>query len=318
MLVQTEDLSVFYGKSLALENINLSINSKSTGLLGPNGAGKSTLIKTLLGFLIPSSGSVKILGSSIRDNSIKVRHQIGYMPENDCHIPDMTGLDFVSYMGELTGMPKDDATQRAHGVLQYVNLGEARYRKVDTYSIGMKQRVKLAQALTHDPMVLLLDEPTNGMDPTGRQEILELIRDISTHKNIDIIFSSHILDDVEYVCEDVIALDQGKVVLAGNMKQLKSEHRPSYELKIKGNQEAYVHALRKNDCEVDIRSSVEIRVTSQNSMPINNNLFFQLAIETGIQIRHLGLVEQSLEDIFMTAVEYNEPSSFPTQVRIQD
>ena len=312
MLVQTEDLSVFYGKSLALDNINLSINSKSTGLLGPNGAGKSTLIKTLLGFLIPSSGSVKILGSSIRDNSIKVRHQIGYMPENDCHIPDMTGLDFVSYMGELAGMPKDDAIQRAHEVLQYVNLGEARYRKVDTYSIGMKQRVKLAQALTHDPMVLLLDEPTNGMDPTGRQEILELIRDISTHKNIDIIFSSHILDDVEYVCEDVIALNQGKVVLAGNMKQLKSEHRPSYELKIKGNQEAYIHALRKNDCEVDIRSSVEIRVTSQNSMSINNNLFFQLAIETGIQIRHLGLVEQSLEDIFMTAVEYSEPSSFPT------
>ena len=318
MLVQTEDLSVFYGKSLALENINLSINSKSTGLLGPNGAGKSTLIKTLLGFLIPSSGSVQILGSSIRDNSIKVRHQIGYMPENDCHIPDMTGLDFVSYMGELAGMPKDDAIQRAHEVLQYVNLGEARYRKVDTYSIGMKQRVKLAQALTHDPMVLLLDEPTNGMDPTGRQEILELIRDISTHKNIDIIFSSHILDDVEYVCEDVIALDQGKVVLAGNMKQLKSEHRPSYELKIKGNQEAYIHALRKNDCEVDIRSSVEIRVTSQNSMSINNNLFFQLAIETGIQIRHLGLVEQSLEDIFMTAVQYSEPSSFPTRVRTPD
>ena len=312
MLVQTEDLSVFYGKSLALDNINLSINSKSTGLLGPNGAGKSTLIKTLLGFLIPSSGSVKIFGSSVRDNPIKARHQIGYMPENDCHIPDMTGLDFVSYMGELTGMPKDDATQRAHEVLQYVNLGEARYRKVDTYSIGMKQRVKLAQALTHDPMVLLLDEPTNGMDPTGRQEILELIRDISTHKNIDIIFSSHILDDVEYVCEYVIALDQGKVVLAGNMKQLKSEHRPSYELKIKGNLEAYIHALRKNDCEVDIRSSVEIRVTSQNSMSINNNLFFQLAIETGIQIRHLGLVEQSLEDIFMTAVEYSEPSSFPT------
>ena len=280
--------------------------------MGPNGAGKSTLIKTLLGFLIPSSGSVKIFGSSVRDNPIKARHQIGYMPENDCHIPDMTGLDFVSYMGELTGMPKDDATQRAHEVLQYVNLGEARYRKVDTYSIGMKQRVKLAQALTHDPMVLLLDEPTNGMDPTGRQEILELIRDISTHKNIDIIFSSHILDDVEYVCEDVIALNQGKVVLAGNMKQLKSEHRPSYELKIKGNQEAYIHALRKNDCEVDIRSSVEIRVTSQNSMSINNNLFFQLAIETGIQIRHLGLVEQSLEDIFMTAVEYSEPSSFPT------
>ena len=312
MLVETEDVSVFYGKSLALDNINLCINSKSTGLLGPNGAGKSTLIKTLLGFLIPSSGSVKIFGSSVRDNPIKARHQIGYMPENDCHIPDMTGLDFVSYMGELTGMPKDDATQRAHEVLQYVNLGEARYRKVDTYSIGMKQRVKLAQALTHDPMVLLLDEPTNGMDPTGRQEILELIRDISTHKNIDIIFSSHILDDVEYVCEDVIALNQGKVVLAGNMKQLKSEHRPSYELKIKGNQEAYIHALRKNDCEVDIRSSVEIRVTSQNSMSINNNLFFQLAIETGIQIRHLGLVEQSLEDIFMTAVEYSEPSSFPT------
>ena len=312
-MIEVENLTRYYGTRRAINNISFQIEKgEVVGFLGPNGAGKSTLIKTLLGFLIPSSGSVKIFGSSVRDNPIKARHQIGYMPENDCHIPDMTGLDFVSYMGELTGMPKDDATQRAHEVLQYVNLGEARYRKVDTYSIGMKQRVKLAQALTHDPMVLLLDEPTNGMDPTGRQEILELIRDISTHKNIDIIFSSHILDDVEYVCEDVIALNQGKVVLAGNMKQLKSEHRPSYELKIKGNQEAYIHALRKNDCEVDIRSSVEIRVTSQNSMSINNNLFFQLAIETGIQIRHLGLVEQSLEDIFMTAVEYSEPSSFPT------
>ena len=311
MLVQIEGLSVFYSESRALNDVNLSIDSKSTGLLGPNGAGKSTLIKTILGFLVPSSGSVRIFGSSVHDNPIKIRQQIGYMPENDCYIPDITGLDFVSYMGELAGMPKDDAIQRAHEVLQYVNLGEARYRKIEAYSIGMKQRAKLAQALIHDPIVLLLDEPTNGMDPAGRQEMLELIREISTYKKIDVILSSHILDDVEYVCEDVIALDQGKVALEGNMKQLKSEHRFSYELRIKGDQKAYILALKENDCEVDIRSSVEIRVTAQDSTPINKNLFFQLAIETDVQIRHLGLVERSLEDIFISAIEQNQPSSYP-------
>lgn len=302
MLVQIENLSVFYGKSRALNNINLSIDSKSTGLLGPNGAGKSTLIKTLLGFLIPSSGSVRIFDLPVHKNPIKIRQQIGYMPENDCYIPDMNGLNFIVYMGELAGMPKADAIQRAHEVLQYVNLGEARYRKVETYSIGMKQRVKLAQALIHDPMVLLLDEPTNGMDPIGRQEMLELIREISTYKEIDVILSSHILDDVEYVCKDVIALDQGQVVLEGNMKQLKLEHRLSYELKIKGNQRAFIFALRENNCEVEVRSGVEIRVTSQDTIPISQNLFFQLAVETGVQIRYLGLVERSLEDIFVSVV----------------
>lgn len=302
MLVQIENLSVFYGKSRALNNINLSIDSKSTGLLGPNGAGKSTLIKTLLGFLIPSSGSVRIFDLPVHKNPIKIRQQIGYMPENDCYIPDINGLNFIAYMGELAGMPKADAIQRAHEVLQYVNLGEARYRKVETYSIGMKQRVKLAQALIHDPMVLLLDEPTNGMDPIGRQEMLELIREISTYKEIDVILSSHILDDVEYVCKDVIALDQGQVVLEGNMKQLKLEHRLSYELKIKGNQRAFIFALRENNCEVEVRSGVEIRVTSQDTIPISQNLFFQLAVETGVQIRYLGLVERSLEDIFVSVV----------------
>lgn len=302
MLVQIENLSVFYGKSRALNNINLSIDSKSTGLLGPNGAGKSTLIKTLLGFLIPSSGSVRIFDLPVHKNPIKIRQQIGYMPENDCYIPDINGLNFIAYMGELAGMPKADAIQRAHEVLQYVNLGEARYRKVETYSIGMKQRVKLAQALIHDPMVLLLDEPTNGMDPIGRQEMLELIREISTYKEIDVILSSHILDDVEYVCKDVIALDQGQVVLEGNMKQLKLEHRLSYELKIKGNQRAFIFALRENNCEVEVRSGVEIRVTSQDTIPISQNLFFQLAVETDVQIRHLGLVERSLEDIFVSVV----------------
>ncbi|HIN32104.1 TPA: ABC transporter ATP-binding protein [Candidatus Poribacteria bacterium] len=302
VLVQIENLSVFYGKSRALNNINLSIDSKSTGLLGPNGAGKSTLIKTLLGFLIPSSGSVRIFDLPVHKNPIKIRQQIGYMPENDCYIPDINGLNFIAYMGELAGMPKADAIQRAHEVLQYVNLGEARYRKVETYSIGMKQRVKLAQALIHDPMVLLLDEPTNGMDPIGRQEMLELIREISTYKEIDVILSSHILDDVEYVCKDVIALDQGQVVLEGNMKQLKLEHRLSYKLKIKGNQRAFIFALRENNCEVEVRSGVEIRVTSQDTILISQNLFFQLAVETGVQIRYLGLVERSLEDIFVSVV----------------
>ena len=176
---------------------------------GPNGAGKSTLLKSLLGFLVPEKGAMRVLGLDVATSPLEIRERIGYMPESDAHIPGMNAVSFVAYCGQLSGLPAVDAMQRAHEVLYYVGLGEARYRNVETYSTGMKQRIKLAQAIVHDPDLLFLDEPTNGMDPKGRDEMLELIHDLAHNKGVNLILSSHLLPDVEYTCDHVVVMDKG-------------------------------------------------------------------------------------------------------------
>src|SRR4029079_8109905 len=193
----------------------------SVGLLGPNGAGKSTLLKSLLGFVTPVEGTLRVLGLGVATRPLEIRSRIGYMPESDGHVPGMNAVTFVAYCGELAGLPKADAMQRAHEVLFYTGLGEARYRNVETYSTGMKQRIKLAQALVHDPDLLFLDEPTNGMDPKGRDEMLDLIRDLARNKGVNVIVSSHLLPDVEYTCGHVVVLDKGRVGAAGTIDALK-------------------------------------------------------------------------------------------------
>src|SRR3990172_5521446 len=210
-LVEFQDLAVSYGPVQALVSVSGAFLPGPTGLLGPNGAGKTTLLKTLLGFLTPDAGRISAFGLDPISQPLEVRRRIGYMPEVDCHLPGMTASAFVAFAGELSGVPRDEAISRAHEVLYYVGLGEARYRTVDTYSTGMKQRVKLAQALVHDPDLLLLDEPTNGLDPEGRTEMLDLIRDISARRQMSLILCSHLLRDVEAVCENVIVFNLGKV-----------------------------------------------------------------------------------------------------------
>src|SRR3989337_643477 len=185
-VVTLQGVSVAYGKAFAMRDVTASFSPGAVGLLGPNGAGKSTMIKSLLGFVKPAQGTLRVLGMNVAERPLDVRARIGYMPENDAHIPGMNAVSFVAYCGELAGLPRVDAMQRAHEVLYYVGLGEARYRNVETYSTGMKQRIKLAQALVHDPDLLFLDEPTNGMDPKGRDEMLELIRDISHNKGLSL------------------------------------------------------------------------------------------------------------------------------------
>ena len=181
-VVQIEHLSVVYGKQPALRDVTAVFPGGAVGLLGPNGSGKSTLLKALLGFVKPTEGRMSVLGLDVAASPSEIRARLGYMPEVDAHIPGMNAVSFVAYCGQLAGLPRVDAMQRGHEVLQYVGLGEARYRNVETYSTGMKQRIKLAQALVHDPDLLFLDEPTNGMDPKGREEMLELIRDLATTK----------------------------------------------------------------------------------------------------------------------------------------
>jgi ABC-2 type transport system ATP-binding protein len=194
----------------ALEGVSLDLSQGAVGLLGPNGAGKSTLIRILLGFLSPDKGGGSVLGYDIKDEQRKIRRYVGYMPEDDCFIPGLDAVSFTSYLGELSGMPRQEAMKRAHEVLYYVGLEESRYRKLETYSSGMKQRLKLAQALVHDPKLIFLDEPTSGLDPNGRSEILELIMDISSKKDIQVLISSHILPDIELTCKYVVILNKGR------------------------------------------------------------------------------------------------------------
>src|SRR5476649_1007104 len=202
-VVTLEGVTVSYGRHAALTNVTTTFAAGAVGLLGPNGAGKSTMIKALLGFLVPERGQMRVLGLDVTRSPIEIRARVGYMPESDAHIPGMNAVSFVAYCGELAGLPHVDAMQRAHEVLFYVGLGEARYRNIETYSTGMKQRIKLAQALVHDPDLLFLDEPTNGMDPKGRDEMLELVRDLSQNKGVNLILSSHLLPVVEYAYDHV-------------------------------------------------------------------------------------------------------------------
>ncbi|MFL5332580.1 MAG: ABC transporter ATP-binding protein, partial [Geminicoccaceae bacterium] len=232
--VTLDALTVQYGKNRALSGVTATFPIGAVGLLGPNGAGKSTLIKALLGFITPSQGAMRVLGLDVTTSAQAIRSRVGYMPENDGHIPGMNAVSFVAYCGELSGLPPVDAMQRAHEVLYYVGLGEARYRDIATYSTGMKQRIKLAQALVHDPDLLFLDEPTNGMDPKGRDEMLDLIRDLGHNKGVSLILSSHLLPDVEYTCDHLIVLDKGRIATSGGIGELKGPSGSIYELRIKG------------------------------------------------------------------------------------
>jgi len=220
LVARTKELSKHYGKIVALDRATFTIATGCTGLLGPNGAGKSTLIKLLLGLLKPDEGEATIAGCDVRAQPLELRKLVGYMPEHDCLPPDWLAQDFVRYMGELHGLPTRTAIQRASDTLYHVGLGEERYRAIGGFSTGMKQRVKLAQALVHDPQVMLLDEPTNGLDPAGRDEMLALIGRIAHEMGINVILSSHLLIDIERVADSVVILNNGRIIAQGTLREL--------------------------------------------------------------------------------------------------
>ena len=298
MLIEIKNVSLSFGTTTALDNLSLEVQGGAVGLLGPNGAGKSTLLKTLLGFVQPNQGTAAVFGLDVQTDPLEIRKQIGYMPEDECLIQGMNAVQLVSYAGELCGMPKRDALQRAHEVLYYVGLDEERYRTIDGYSVGMKQRVKLAQALAHDPKLLLLDEPTNGMDTSGREEMLELVKDIATDKGLNVILSSHLLPDVEFACEEIIALSHGSLAIQGHIESLKENKGQSFDLKIVGDSESYIAALERHNYQVELHPDKRLRVTSDNQTQTDTKFFFKLAYDARVQLRQLREVKHSLEDIF--------------------
>jgi ABC-2 type transport system ATP-binding protein len=300
VIIDFENITVTFGKQKALDGVSMQFSGGSMGLLGPNGAGKTTLLKTLLGFLSPSSGDGSVLGFNVRTQQLSIRQRVGYMPENDCHIPGMNAVTFVSYAGQLTGMKPKDSLQRAHEILYYVGLGEARYRNLETYSTGMKQRIKLGQALVHDPELVFLDEPTNGLDPKGRAEMLGLIRDISTSKGIHVLLSSHLLPDVEWVCQDATVIHKGKQLASGKIQELKRAVGPVFECRIKGDVEPFRAELQMLGCQCLDGEDGMLKVHLVDGL--GSGSILRAAREHNVQIRHLVPLKQSLEDVFLQVI----------------
>lgn len=300
-IIQIENLSFAYSKAPVLDDLSFSMERGATGLLGPNGAGKSTLLKILLGFLKPRAGTGAILGLPIGRGGSFVRQRVGYMPEHDCLIPSLTAVRLVTYCGELCGMPWKEAMQRAHEVLFYVGLGEARYREVGTFSTGMRQRIKLAQALVCAPEVLFLDEPTNGLDPNGRREMLALIRDVVGQGETSVVFSSHILHDVESVCTDVVLIKKGRLVVAGRIDELKRVDETIFEVRLKGEAERFAGTLVHKGARCDRGRRDLLKVVLPEGE--GAEMIFRAARESGVQVRHLMHQRDSLEDVFIGAVE---------------
>jgi len=301
-VVSLDGVTVIYGANRALKNVTASFARGSVGLLGPNGAGKSTMLKALLGFVTPNEGRMSVLGMNVAEQPLQIRARLGYMPESDAHIPGMNAVSFVAYCGQLAGLPPVDAMQRAHEVLYYVGLGEARYRNVETYSTGMKQRIKLAQALVHDPDLLFLDEPTNGMDPKGRDEMLELVRDLGHNKGVSLILSSHLLPDVEYTCDHVVVMDKGQVAAQGPIQDLKGPAGRVFELRIKGDLRGFLDVLAARGMKVDSTGEDVMRVFVPAEVGGDQRAVFTAASTHGVQVRHLRPSVPTLEDVFAKAL----------------
>ena len=299
-VVTLDRVTVTYGKNQALRDVTADFAAGAVGLLGPNGAGKSTMLKALLGFIKPEQGVMQVLGLDVAAKPHEIRARLGYMPETDAHIPGMNAVSFVAYCGQLAGLPPVDSMQRAHEVLYYVGLGEARYRNLETYSTGMKQRIKLAQALVHDPDLLFLDEPTNGMDPKGRDEMLALIRDLAHNKRVNLILSSHLLPDVEHTCDHVVVLDKGRVAAQGPIAALKGPAGRVFELRIKGDLPAFIEVLHGQGLEAHATDEDVMRVFVPGQE--GAHALFSLASRHGAQVRHLRPSLPTLEDVFAQAV----------------
>jgi ABC-2 type transport system ATP-binding protein len=297
------NLTVRYGAKTAVNDLSVDVPEGCVGLLGPNGAGKTTLIKTLLGFLTPASGVGSVLGLNVATQGLAIRQRIGLMPEIDCHIPGMNAVTFVAYAGELVGMPGSEALRRAHEVLEYCGLGEARYRNVETYSTGMKQRIKLAQALVHGPKLLFLDEPTNGLDPAGRDEMLQLVRDISHGKGVNVVVSSHLLPDIERTCDTVIVMREGHVATQGDIAGLREMQGVQMDVELYLPSGAFLAAMQRRGAEVLRQMGTQYRLALATGTTDAGREIFEAAKEAGAQVRGFRPALRSLEDIFMEAVE---------------
>jgi ABC-2 type transport system ATP-binding protein len=300
-VIELDNLVVKLGDRLILKKLNGAFSGRAVGLLGPNGAGKSTLINTLLGFHKPFSGTARVFGHDVRTHARQVRSLIGYMPENDSFIADMPGIRFVRMMAELSGLPPAEALERAHEAFFFTGLGEVRYRNIGTYSLGMKQMAKLAQAIAHGPRLLFLDEPTNGLDPPARLRMLQLIKEIRDRGDLHIIISSHLLRDVEECCDEVLILKDGNIAASCNLEAERRANRNFLEIETRGADEGFVAHIEQLGCRAAWGGNGRIKLVMPEGLEVRR--IYQLASDRSVQIRRLNRKRDSLEDIFLKAME---------------
>jgi ABC-2 type transport system ATP-binding protein len=311
-IIDLDGLEVRLGARTVLNGLTGELQGNAIGLLGPNGAGKSTLINTLLGFHSPSKGTARVLGLDAHRDRAQIRGAVGYMPENDSFIGNMTGVRFVRYMAELAGLPPSAALERAHEALFYVGLGEVRYRKVNTYSLGMKQLIKLAQALAHGPKLLILDEPTNGLDPIARQRMIQLLKDIRKEGSVRLLISSHLLRDIDEICDEVLILKDGRIAALCNIEAERRSNRSFMELETVGATEQFFVSIRGLGCECACFPGGRIKLVIPDRIEVRD--LYVIASEQGVQIRRMNQRRDSLEDIFLRAMD-NEAGR-PTHVSV--
>lgn len=300
--VSARDVTVSFGPVVALDGFTADIPRGIVGLLGPNGAGKSTFIKASLGLLTPDKGTISVGGLDSRTQTLLIRDSIGYMPEHDCLMPSINAVELVSYLGMISGMVSRDAIQRSHEMLDFVGIGEERYRPIKSYSTGMKQKVKLAQAIVHDPELLFLDEPTSGMDPRGREEMLSLVTEMASSEKT-IVVSSHILEDIERICDYAVIIDNGKLVRSGEMTTLLAGEEGVRSLTVRGSEQAlsgYVRALEQV-CQIVDRKDEAGEFTLLIRRCEDGKKVFRLAAENGVQVRSFRPERLDLEEVYLRA-----------------
>jgi len=310
-VIELDDLHVRLGGRLILRGLSGALTGRCIGLLGPNGAGKTTLLHTLLGFHRPSTGTARIYGHDVVRDVDRARSVLGYMPENDAFVANMSAVRLVRLMGELSGLPAADALERAHEALFYVGLGEARYREVGTYSQGMKQLVKLAQALVHGPRLLLLDEPTNALDPPARERMLRHVLEIRDSGEARVVLSSHLLRDVERCCDEVLILKEGRIVAYRNLEAERRANRKFLELELRGEMDGFLDALRDRGAECALaprRGRNRVKMVLPDDLEVRD--LYREAASRQVQIRRLSYKRDSLEEIFLAAMdEADEPDA---------
>jgi ABC-2 type transport system ATP-binding protein len=300
-IIELDQLRIEFGRRRILHDIKGELRGRCVGLLGPNGAGKTTLIHTLLGFHKPASGTARIFGRDIRTEIKEIRTHVGYMPERDAFIANQTCVHFVRLMAELSGLPSEAALERAHEALFYVGLGEARYRKLGTYSLGMKQLAKLAQAIVHGPRLIFLDEPTNGLDPPARKRMLELIREVRDSGSAGIVFSSHLLRDVEECCDEVLIMKGGHIAAICDLEEERRANRRFVEMETRGATPEFAAAIGALGCEYAMTGEQRVKLVMSEGLEVRD--IYKLAADRNVQIRRLNYKRDSLEDIFLKAME---------------
>jgi ABC-2 type transport system ATP-binding protein len=305
-VIETEALSKVYGQQRALDGVTLHVSRGAIGLLGPNGAGKTTLMKCLLQLQPITTGSARLLGREVGREGREIRKRVGYGPEENCHIPGMAGCEYVTYCAQLSGLPFQAARQRAHEMLDFVGMGQERYRKIETYSTGLKQRAKLAQAIVHDPEIVFLDEPTNGLDPKGQAQILELVQSLWKTYGITVVLSSHLLQDVERVCEQIIIIARGRVLVHDTLENLKARKRGAAEVVVAGRHHELQEACQRRQwpCELLSNGHLKVEHNADSLNPLLNVL-------RELKLAPLEIIPSpnALEEAFVQALEISHAAA---------